>query len=143
MLEPAPIYQSLTRPLQVAGAERNYAIMVIGATALLGVLGWYFHSSPCAIAAFLIYTSGMIFLRRASKKDPHMIEIAQRFYGYKKFYPARSTPSNNNGSQMRAFIAIVLGFFFLIVAWLFGILLLLIPAAILVGLGFFLIRSAR
>ena len=93
MLTPAPIYQSLTRPLQVAGAERTYAILVIGTTALLGVLGWYFHSIVCAVAAFLVYLCGMLFLRRAAKKDPHAIEAAQRFYAYRRFYPARSAPS--------------------------------------------------
>jgi type IV secretory pathway TrbD component len=92
VLTPAPIYQSLTRPLQVAGAERKYAIMVIGTTMLLGVLGWYFHSITCAVAAVLIYSTGMLFLRRVAKKDPHMIEAAQRFYAYKRFYPARSEP---------------------------------------------------
>ena len=92
MLTPAPIYQSLTRPLQVAGAERTYGILVIGTTALLGVLGWYFHSITCAVTAVLVYSCGMLFLRRAAKKDPHAIEAAQRFYAYKRFYPARSAP---------------------------------------------------
>lgn len=142
MLEPAQIYQSLTRPLQVAGTERTYGILVIGATALLGVLGWYFHSITCAVTAFLIYSGGMLFLRRAAKKDPHMIEAAQRFYGYKKFYPARSAPSENS-SLMRAVIPIVVGFLLGISGWFFGYLLLLIPAVILIGLGFLLIRSAR
>ncbi len=90
MLTPAPIYQSLTRPLQVAGAERTYAILVIGTTALLGVLGWYFHSITCAVAALLVYSGGMLFLRRIAKRDPHAIEAAQRFYAYRRFYPARS-----------------------------------------------------
>ncbi len=92
MLQPAPIYQSLTRPLQVAGAERTYAILVIGTTALLGVLGWYFHAIPAAIAAVLVLTVGMPFLRRLAKKDPHLIEAAQRFYAYKRSYPARTGP---------------------------------------------------
>ena len=90
MLTPAPVYQSLTRPLQVSGAERTYAIMVIGGTMLLGVLGWYFHSITCAVSAALLYSAGMLFLRRLAKKDPHLIEAAQRFYAYKRFYPARS-----------------------------------------------------
>jgi type IV secretory pathway TrbD component len=92
MLMPAPIYQSLTRPLQVAGTERTYGILVIGITALLGVLGWYFHSIACAVAAVAIYSIGMLFLRRVAKKDPHAIEAGQRFYAYKRFYPARSAP---------------------------------------------------
>lgn len=90
MLIPAPIYQSLTRPLQVAGAERTYAILTIGMTSLLGVMGWYFHSIPCAVAAAVFYPAGMLFLRRIGKKDPHGIEVAKRFYAYKKFYPART-----------------------------------------------------
>lgn len=92
MLIPAPIYQSLTRPLQVAGTERTYGIVVIGLTSLLGVLGWYFHSIACGVSAVLLYAAGMTFLRRAAKKDPHAIEAAQRFYAYKRFYPARSAP---------------------------------------------------
>lgn len=92
MLTPAPIYQSLTRPLQVAGTERQYGIMVIGTTMLLGVLGWYFHSIACAVAAVMIYSAGTLFLRRIAKQDPHMIEAAKRFYAYKRFYPARSEP---------------------------------------------------
>jgi type IV secretory pathway TrbD component len=90
MLTPAPIYQSLTRPLQVAGAERNYAILVIGAVMLLGVLGWYFRSITCAVTAVAVFTIGMGFLRRAAKRDPHAIEVAQRFYAYRRFYPAVS-----------------------------------------------------
>jgi type IV secretory pathway TrbD component len=91
MPTPAPLYQSLTRPLQVAGAERTYGILVIGGTCLLGVLGWYFRSITCAVAAFLFYSAGMLFLRRCAKKDPHMIEAAQRFYAYKRFYSARTS----------------------------------------------------
>jgi type IV secretory pathway TrbD component len=92
MLTPAPIYQSLTRPLQVAGTERTYGILVIGTTALLGVLGWYFHSIVCGVVAVAVYSAGMLFLRRVAKKDPHAIAAAQRFYAYKRFYPARSAP---------------------------------------------------
>lgn len=105
MLTPAPIYQSLTRPLQVAGVERTYGILVIGGTCLLGVLGWYFRSISCAIAAVALYTSGMLFLRRVAKRDPHMITAAQRFYAYRRFYPARSTPRQSMTPRTKALIA--------------------------------------
>jgi type IV secretory pathway TrbD component len=143
MLTPAPIYQSLTRPLQVAGAERTYAILVIGGTSLLGVLGWYFHSIVCGVSAFLLYSGGMLFLRRAAKIDPHMIEAAQRFYGYQKFYPARSAPNSKNSAQVRAAGAVMAGLFFGLGAWLFGSLLLVLPAVLLVGLGLLLLRNER
>ena len=143
MLTPAPIYQSLTRPLQVAGAERTYAILVIGSTCLLGVLGWYFHSIICALVAVLLYRGGMVVLRRAAKQDPHLIEAAQRFYGYKRFYPARSAPGGNDTTRVRAAAAIVSGLLLGVVAWLFGLLLLSLPAVLLIGPGLFLLRSAR
>jgi type IV secretory pathway TrbD component len=142
MLTPAPIYQSLTRPLQVAGAERKYGIMVIGTTMLLGVLGWYFHSIPCAVAAVAVFSVGMPFLRRLAKKDPHMIEAAQRFYAYKRYYPARSAPGSATG-RGRAAIAIMAGLLLAMVAWLVGSILLTVLSISLIGLGVLLLRRAR
>ena len=100
MLTPAPIYQSLTRPLQVSGAEREYAIVVIGGTLLLAIIGYYFWSLYCAIAAPIYYTGGMLFLRRAAKRDPQLIAITQRYYSYKAFYPARTDPTQHSAAVL-------------------------------------------
>ncbi len=142
MLTPAPIYQSLTRPLQVAGAERTYAILVIGSTCLLGVLAWYFRSFICAITAFLIYSGGMVFLRQAAKQDPHMIGAAQQFYAYKRFYPARSATSSGETKPVYAAAAITGGVLLGGAAFLFGTLLLSLPSVLLIGTGLLLLRGA-
>jgi type IV secretory pathway TrbD component len=143
MLESAPYYQSLTRPLQVAGVERTYGILVIGGTCLLGVLGWYFHSILCAGSAFLLYSGGMLFLRNCAKKDPYMVTVAQRFYGYKGYYPARASLRGNkiNGPAVGT---LLLGILLLVVALLFGLgLFWWVLAIMALSAGGFLYMRAR
>jgi type IV secretory pathway TrbD component len=85
-----PTFRSLTQPLLVAGGERVPAVLIVGGTLLTGVVAWFSWSVTCAAAAAFLLTVGMGFLRAMAKRDPLMFEIAQRFYGFQKHYPART-----------------------------------------------------
>lgn len=85
-----PTFRSLTQPLLVAGGERVPAVLVIGGTLLSGVVAWFSWSITAALAAVFLLTVGMGFLRTMAKRDPLMFEVAQRFYSFEKYYPART-----------------------------------------------------
>jgi type IV secretory pathway TrbD component len=85
-----PTFRSVTQPLLVAGGERVPAALVFGGALLCGVIAWFSWSIMAAVASLFLGTAGMGFLRSMAKRDPHMFEVAQRFYGFKKFYPARA-----------------------------------------------------
>jgi len=85
-----PTFRSLTQPLLVAGGERVPAVLVIGGAMLTGVTAWFSWSITAAAACVLIATAGLGFLRTMAKRDPLMFGVAQRYYGLKKFYPART-----------------------------------------------------
>ena len=94
-----PTFKSLTQPLLVAGAERVLAALVCGGALLSGVVAWFsfdltqpLRPGPLFIAsvtAFLMMV-GLPVIRSMAKRDPLMFEVAQRYYGFRRFYSARS-----------------------------------------------------
>jgi type IV secretory pathway TrbD component len=85
-----PTFQSLTRPLLVAGGER-VPMAIVGLFVLLPACGAWFGWSLVALAtAAFMATAGVGFLRFMAKRDPQMFEIAGRFYAFRRFYPARA-----------------------------------------------------
>jgi type IV secretory pathway TrbD component len=94
-----PTFRSLTQPLLVAGGERVPAALVCGGALLAGVVAWFsfdltnpLRPGPLCVAgvALFLMTAGLGFLRVMAKRDPLMFEVAQRYYAFKKFYPART-----------------------------------------------------
>jgi len=94
-----PTFQSLTRPLLVAGGERVPAALVCGAGLLTGMVGYFsfdltrpLRPAPLIIwgcTAFLM-TAGLGVLRKMAKRDPLMFGVVQRYYAFRKFYCART-----------------------------------------------------
>ncbi|MGD0107253.1 MAG: VirB3 family type IV secretion system protein [Rhodopila sp.] len=92
-----PTFRSLTQPLLVAGGERAPMALVVGGALLSGVVAWFAWSITAACACTFLLTAGMTFLRSMAKRDPLMFEVAQRFYGFKKYYPARTSVYSKRG----------------------------------------------
>lgn len=94
-----PTFRSLTQPLLVAGGERVPAVLVCGGALLSGVVAWFsfdltqpLRPGPLCVAGVsaLLMTAGLGFLRIMAKRDPLMFAVAQRYYAFQKFYPART-----------------------------------------------------
>ena len=84
----APIHLALTRPLLLAGAERELVLMngTIIAALIFGV-GFHWASLTMAI---LLTTVGHWGLTRAAKHDPQLSRVYVRHIRYQEFYPARA-----------------------------------------------------
>lgn len=93
-----PTFRSLTEPLLVAGGERVPTALVVGGALLSGVVAWFSWSILAAACCIFLLTAGIGFLRTMAKRDPLMFETAQRFYAFKKYYPAR-TPVHTKGRR--------------------------------------------
>lgn len=95
MLKKVPLHRVGTRPILFLGADRTLVMMLlIGCVTL--VMSWDPLAIVAACAAFPI---GLFFLRLMAKADPLLWRVCrnywrynQTFKGYKRFYPARSTP---------------------------------------------------
>ena len=83
-----PIHLSLTRPLLLAGAERQLVLVngTIIAALIFGV-GFYWASITAAI---VLATVGHWGLTRAAKHDPQMSRVYVRHIRYQEYYPARA-----------------------------------------------------
>jgi type IV secretion system protein VirB3 len=89
-----PVHSSLTRPLLLAGAEREL-VLLNGTVIAALVFGVGVHWASLAVAG-LLATLGHWALTRAAKHDPHLSRIYVRHIRYKPYYPARAdvrTPS--------------------------------------------------
>ena len=85
----APIHLSLTRPLLLAGAERE--LVLVNGTAIAAlVFGVGFHWASVTMAIVLA-TAGHWGLTRAAKHDPQMSRIYVRHIRYQEYYPARAS----------------------------------------------------
>lgn len=103
------IHQSLTRPILLAGAERQLAIANwITAAAL--ILGCGLHWYTIAMGIFLV-TVGHWALVQAARFDPQLSQVYVRHVRYQDYYPARAfisasppriRPSVPNPKEMRA-----------------------------------------
>ena len=84
----APIHLALTRPLLLAGAERELVLVngTIIAALIFGV-GFYWASLTMAI---LLATVGHLGLTRAAKHDPQLSRVYVRHIRYQEYYPARA-----------------------------------------------------
>lgn len=88
---PTPTFRSLTQPLLVAGGERIPVALTSGGGLVCGVVAWFSWSIIALVACVFLFTAGLGFLRIMAKRDPQMFDVAQRYYGYAKFYPARTS----------------------------------------------------
>ena len=85
------IHSSLTRPLLLAGAERE--LVLINGTAIAALIfGVGFHWVSLTVAG-LLATIGHWALTRAAKYDPQLSRIYFRHVRYQPYYPGR--PSIN------------------------------------------------
>lgn len=83
------VHQSLTRPVLLAGAERQLAIanwITAAALILGGGLHWY----TAGMGAFLL-TVGHWALVQAAKFDPQLSQVYIRHIRYQEYYPARAS----------------------------------------------------
>ena len=82
------IHQSLTRPLLLAGGERELVLMnaIIIAALILGV-GFHWLSFSLAL---LLATLGQYLLTKLAKHDPQLRLVYIRHIKYQAFYPANS-----------------------------------------------------
>src|SRR5213596_2522982 len=83
----APIHLALTRPLLLAGAEREL-VLVNGTIIAALIFGVGFHWTSLTMAG-LLATSGHWALTRAAKYDPRLSRIYVRHVRYQPYYPAR------------------------------------------------------
>lgn len=103
------IHQSLTRPILLAGAERQLAIAnwITAAALILGCgLHWY-----TVAMGILLVTVGHWALVQAAKFDSQLSQVYVRHIRYQDYYPARAAifappprirPSVPNPKEMRA-----------------------------------------
>ena len=79
-----PIHVSLTRPLLVAGGEKEWTqynwLICLGIGVMLG--------QPWTLGVMLVVAAiGQYFLRISAKDDPQGIGILERHWKYQPFYP--------------------------------------------------------
>src|SRR5437667_6904443 len=84
----APIHLSLTRPLLLAGAEREL-VLVNGTLIAALIFGVGFHWTSLTMA-ILLATVGHWGLTRAAKHDPQLSRVYVRHIRYHEYYPARA-----------------------------------------------------
>src|SRR2546428_5573957 len=84
----APIHLSLTRPLLLAGAEREL-VLVNGTIIAALIFGVGFHWASLTMAT-LLASVGHWGLTRAAKHDPQLSRVYVRHIRYQDYYPARA-----------------------------------------------------
>jgi type IV secretory pathway TrbD component len=83
-----PIHLSLTRPLLLAGAERE--LVLANGTIIAALLfGVGYHWASLTVAG-LLATAGHWGLRRAATHEPQLSRIYLRHIRYQDFYPAQA-----------------------------------------------------
>lgn len=89
-MQPRPTFPSLARPIMVAGGERKPMAVVFGAALICGVTAWFGWNLLAGVTAIVLVTIAVPTLRTFAKRDPQMFEIAQGFFFYRPYYPART-----------------------------------------------------
>jgi len=84
----APIHASLTRPLLLAGAEREL-VLVNGTIIAALIFGVGFDWASITVA-ILLGTVGHWGLTRAARHDPQMSRVYVRHVRYQDYYPAQA-----------------------------------------------------
>ncbi len=83
------IHSSLTRPLLLAGAERE--LVLINGTAIAALIfGVGFHLASVTVA-IVFATVGHWALTRVARHDPQMSRIYIRHVRYQEYYPSRAS----------------------------------------------------
>ena len=83
------IHSSLTRPLLLAGAERE--LVLINGTAIAALIfGVGFHLASVTVA-IMFATIGHWALTRVARHDPQMSRIYIRHVRYQEYYPSRAS----------------------------------------------------
>ncbi len=83
------IHSSLTRPLLLAGAERE--LVLINGTAIAALIfGVGFHLASVTVA-IVFATIGHWALTRVARHDPQMSRIYIRHVRYQEYYPSRAS----------------------------------------------------
>ena len=80
-----PIRQSLTKPIMIAGAERELMILVGFSSAMILTAGMSFLATTIAAIVFFV---GTYLARALAKEDPYIIKIFLRHIKYRNYYPA-------------------------------------------------------
>ena len=83
-----PIHLSLTRPLLLAGAEREL-VLLNGTLIAALIFGVGVHWASLGMAV-LLATVGHWGLTRAAKHDPQLSRVYVRHVRYQEYYPARA-----------------------------------------------------
>lgn len=85
-----PTFSSVTQPIQLAGGERGPVVLTIGFGAMLGVTAWFTWNPIPAVGCLFTLGYGLYFWRSLAKRDPLMVQVAMRYWSYRRFYPAKS-----------------------------------------------------
>jgi type IV secretory pathway TrbD component len=95
MLKKVFLHRVGSRPILFMGADRSLVMMLLIVCVTL-VMSW---DLLAILAALLTFPVGLFFLRMMAKADPLLWKVCrnywrynQTFEGYKRYYPARSTP---------------------------------------------------
>lgn len=83
------LHESLTRPMLMAGGERNLVLML---AIIAGVFIISLAKLWAAIFGVTLWMLGMFAINKMAKHDPQLSLTGLRSLRYKKFYPAQSTP---------------------------------------------------
>lgn len=84
-----PLHRSLTRPILMLGAEREFVLML---AVLAGIFIFSLAKLWAAVIGVALWLVGMFFLTRAGRYDPQLSKTGIRSLRYRKFYPADATP---------------------------------------------------
>lgn len=84
------VFQALTRPETVAGAEKMPLGVVVTAGIMFGFMAWLFWSIGALIVALGCFFVGVPLLHRLAKEDPRMIAVYVANFRFKPYYPART-----------------------------------------------------
>ena len=88
-LRHTPVYQSLSRPNLLLGAERELVLFAAMMTVVLIVAcaNWV-----ATVLGILLWVGFIPLLQRMAKIDPMLSTIFIRYLRKQSYYPARSTP---------------------------------------------------
>ncbi len=84
------LHQSLTRPILLAGGERDLTMANL-TLAMVMIVGM--RSLFAAAAGVIICTGIQFLLRTWAKVDPQMFDVFRRSMRYQKMYPAQALES--------------------------------------------------
>lgn len=95
MLVQHTVHQSMIRPHQFKGGDREMTFVLMMQVAGLALVGQSYLTTGIAIA---LWIGGMWALRQMAKSDPLMRHVYLRHITYKRYVPALSTPWRANSS---------------------------------------------